>query len=661
MSDASPRFRQDLEATTIEADGVPCVDVRDPQSGTNFRFYDFEYQLALQLNGQPLGDVTAWASAAYGVDLTVDGISEFAGRLSELGFLETMDTPAAADETPARGTKSSEELDSAEAEWMTTEGAQTAQFVPDPAMLDSPSEQTPVAPELPTLGGEDGAAARPSIGVTSEERTPPPAPRLFDIPMPGAKAPVPPPPPPAAPSEASTAPSLPAVNAFAPGGIKPSLNWAIDLEGKLEPEDDKKRPAPPADPADTKTPPPLPRPAPAAPPPGARATPTPAGVSERRQPPAPEAVQMTAFASDAAARKPKAVAARIIIVAILLAFVVGIVYFVRSREAARIPQAAARVRVLSPKPAAVYRWFSGRGTVTDHEARTLAFESSGTLADLLPPGTPFAAGEIIGRLRGAQPIEALLSRQRARLAFYQQLRDSMRAANNQPELRQAEIKLADKQRLIDDSLAGLAKLVVRASEPGEVVETLVKVGTPVRARVPLVKVKGRMLHGEFELDREEIASVDKLGFCRVEVVGLGPRASNAEQPAAGGSAADVGSPEAQTGPRFIDCTVEKSAAVGSKLRVTLPDNQGLVPGQPLRLARQRHDAVFPIPAAAVSGSGGRRSLWVVSATGTAERRDVVVADVADDALVSEGLRVGDEVILDAPADLRAGAPVVVER
>ena len=57
MDDASPRFRQDLESSATEADGVACVDVTDPKTGTNFRFYDFEYQLALQLNGQPLGDV----------------------------------------------------------------------------------------------------------------------------------------------------------------------------------------------------------------------------------------------------------------------------------------------------------------------------------------------------------------------------------------------------------------------------------------------------------------------------------------------------------------------------------------------------------------------------------------------------------------------------
>ena len=105
MDDASPRYRQDLEAAATEAEGVACVDVRDPRTGTNFRFYDFEYQLALQFNGQPLRDIVAWASEAYGVDLTVDGINEFAGRLAELGFLEAAaGAPASLDATPTVGT-----------------------------------------------------------------------------------------------------------------------------------------------------------------------------------------------------------------------------------------------------------------------------------------------------------------------------------------------------------------------------------------------------------------------------------------------------------------------------------------------------------------------------------------------------------------------------
>jgi multidrug efflux pump subunit AcrA (membrane-fusion protein) len=663
MDDASPRFRQDLESSNTETDGVACVDVTDPKTGTNFRFYDFEYQLAQQLNGQPFGDVISWASAAFGVDLTVEGIKEFAGRLSELGFLEA-----------------GSELDDAEAEWVAAEGAKTAQFVPDPGMLDSPSEHTPVAPMLPTLEADAAATEAPEPKPAEAPTAPM---KLFDIPMPAA-APAAPPAPARASAPTNDVPNpQPSIkSAFAPSTAKPSASWAMDLDDNLKPAGEKTAPAPDAPAArdaaaDTMTPPPLPRLPDTAATPPPLAKPAPVGAPERRQPPAPDAVQMAAFTPDAAAAEKapekKGNAKMIVIILLLLAAAaIGIGIFMRER--ARLPQAVS-VRVLSPKPAAVYRWFSGSGTVTDHEARTLAFESPGTLAELLPPGTAFVAGDILGRLRGAQPVEALLGRQRARLAFYQQMRDSMRAANNQPELRQAEIKLADKQRLVDETIGSLAKLVVRASEPGEVVETFAKVGMPVRANAPMLRVKGRVLHGEFVLDGtgDMVTIASQLRFCRVEVIGLGPHASNAESPSKAGTAADVGSPDAQATPRFIDCTNVAVLATGArKLRVTLPDNLGLVPGQPLRLARERFDAVFPIPAGAVGGSEGHRTIWIARPAGTAELRDVVVADgepaaeasridLREDVLVTDGMHVGDEVIVDAPATLMPGASIAVER
>src|SRR5579863_3980215 len=200
MSEASPRFRQDLTVSPTEADGVACVDVSDPKTGANFRLYDFEYQLALQLNGQPVAQVTDWASKIYGADLTADGINEFAARLAELGFLEmgtlggspnppatgsveqgspsptqsgtlasagpraplpatvmratTVSSPAPAQPAPVEDDAS----DAAEAEWESAQGAKTAQFVPDPAMLDGAPEPTPVVP-LDLLKVADGTPA----------------------------------------------------------------------------------------------------------------------------------------------------------------------------------------------------------------------------------------------------------------------------------------------------------------------------------------------------------------------------------------------------------------------------------------------------------------------------------------------------------------------
>jgi len=689
MDEASPRFRQDLVAATTEADGVPCVDVSDPGTGTSFRFYDFEYQLALQLNGQPLRAVTAWASEAYGVDLTAEGVGEFAGRLAELGFLEAAapvaapaeatPAPSAVTPPPSAVTPPPEEaapppadsLDNAEAEWMTTEGAQTATFIPDAAMFDSPGEPTPVAPDLPRVEAELAAARNGKLFdiPTAANRAPT---REMPIPVVPDAAKNPAPPVRAARPPAAAAPAVPVP--AAPTATKPASTWAADLDDNLQGGHPGAPTAPPMPRAtmgaEQLTPPPIPPPPFGMPPtPSLSASPEPrttgmhpsaAGHGERRQPPAPDAVQMTPFTDEAAAAaKPRTRQTRTMIWVVLVLAAAGIGYLAWSRMQARTPEVVS-VRVMSPRPAAVYRWFSGQGTVTDYETRTLSVPNPGTLAELLPSGSTFAGGELLGKLRGATPLEGLLARARARVSFYQQMRESMRAAGNHVELRQAEIKLAEKQRLVEEAAAALAKLTVRATEPGEIVETMAKVGGYVRAGAPLVRVKGRVLHGEFALDQDDAAIARDLAFCRVEVVGLGPRASNAEARGASDTAADTGSPDAQAGPRFIDCTLAKDGG-RDKLRVVLPANVGLVPGQPLRLARQRFDAVFPIPPALVSDGGAHKTVWVAGHGGVAEQRDVTLADVADEALIASGLQVGDEVIVDAPASLRPGAAIAVER
>src|SRR5260221_8015668 len=100
MGDASPRFRQDLTAVAAEADGVACVDVEDPASGNRFRFYDFEYAMATQMDGRPYADIVAWAAQTYGLELTEDGVYQFAQQLEGMGFLEptVMDAPFAGED-----------------------------------------------------------------------------------------------------------------------------------------------------------------------------------------------------------------------------------------------------------------------------------------------------------------------------------------------------------------------------------------------------------------------------------------------------------------------------------------------------------------------------------------------------------------------------------
>ena len=186
-----------------EADGVACVDVSDPRTGSSFRLYDFEYQLALQLNGQPVAQVTDWASKTYGADLTAEGITEFAARLvswdfssrprrprlRQLGLRWTEGSdaqtviragneaaspaapapaePAPAAPAPAEPASAEDDAsDGGAAEWESAQAAKTAQFVPDLAMLDSAPEPTPVVP-LDVLKLTSGIAAAPEGAPTA--------------------------------------------------------------------------------------------------------------------------------------------------------------------------------------------------------------------------------------------------------------------------------------------------------------------------------------------------------------------------------------------------------------------------------------------------------------------------------------------------------------
>ncbi len=83
-----PRLRPELQATPADEEGVRFFDVRDPSSGHAMRLYDFEWQLASQLDGQrSLDDVAEWAKRALELDVTRASLAAYAARLAELGFL----------------------------------------------------------------------------------------------------------------------------------------------------------------------------------------------------------------------------------------------------------------------------------------------------------------------------------------------------------------------------------------------------------------------------------------------------------------------------------------------------------------------------------------------------------------------------------------------
>ena len=667
MDDASPRFRKDLEASATEADGVACVDVRDPSTGTNFRFYDFEYQLALQFNGQPLRDVTVWASR----DLRRRSDRGRHQRVRGAAVRAGVPGDRRAARRPTRRRRSARklaDLDNAEAEWMSAEGAKTATFVPDPGCSIRPPTSRrsrpssllddEASPRRRADGRSDAAARQTASRPTRRGAAPVRHPVARRDGARRRRTP-------ARPTtrhrrqrarEARGAGER-AREAGRRLGRGPRRHAAIAGRG-AHPGRAPRRPRA----VDQKTP--TARsglasasPAGAAPPPAA---PAPPGLPSAGSRPRPKPSRWRRSRrrarrggqAEAARRDGSSASSSCCWRSRASRTACG------RREHSRVPQAV-RVRVLSPKPAAVYRWFSGRGTVTDHEARTLAFDSAGT------PGRAAAARNGVrgGRHPGpaarratdrgaAQPHSGRASRSISRCATACARRTTSPSCARRRSSWRTSSGWSTRRPPASRSWS------CAPSEPGEVVETLAKVGTPVQGeRAARARQGADAARRVRARRRRRSPTAAKLGFCRVEVVGLGPRASNAERRprrtarrptrlarSAGGAALRrLHRREARAGTR-------------KKLRVALPDNLGLVPGQPLRLARQRYDAVFPVPAAArqrrrrATGRSGSRARPAPPSGATSS-----VADAADDALVSDGLRVGDEVIVDAPADLRAGA------
>jgi multidrug efflux pump subunit AcrA (membrane-fusion protein) len=103
MSLDRPRFRRDLLAVPLEADGQRYVEVRDPSTGGSFRLYDIEYRVALAFDGLAFAQIIPWLRLATGLELAEDELREFASRLAELGLLDPDADGAPAPRIPAPG------------------------------------------------------------------------------------------------------------------------------------------------------------------------------------------------------------------------------------------------------------------------------------------------------------------------------------------------------------------------------------------------------------------------------------------------------------------------------------------------------------------------------------------------------------------------------
>jgi hypothetical protein len=482
MSLEKPRFRRDLEAVPFEADGERYVEVRDVAAGWSYCFYDFEYRVALALDGLPLDKVTPWVKLSTGLELQVDQLQAFVERLQEMGFLEGEPESMVAEGSPAADDVPT--ADEVVMEDMVVGGqADQPEAETSSAPSLSPAESTPSLAELRSLLEAPGLQPIAPSAPQAERRSDLPKP------SPDLREPL---------AEVSAASALPEDRGVAAEAAPPAI-VAMDstafpvLPAPRSPAPEVVSPegAPASGPLPWTTPRPLMTPVPVT------FGPIVEQPSSRRR----LRRSMVLFGS-------LGVLAAVAMLALVLPFLF-------SAQAPPKP----RVRTLAAAPGTIFRYFDGAGVVTAVPGLTLKFPASGKVIRLVSTGSAVASGDVAAAVEAARPLQEQLTRQRERLAFHQQMAEAMHQVGNTQE----EEKQAAKVELLHDKIAktlrALADVAVVVEAPGVVEETFAREGDVVVAGSPALLLHAAGFRAAFEFPRQQTASARRLGFCQIEAEG----------------------------------------------------------------------------------------------------------------------------------------------
>ncbi len=609
MPRAKPRFRRDLDAVPVEDQGERYVDVRDPETGGTFRFYDFEYRVALAFDGLTLDRVVPWVKLSTGLELQVDQLQAFAARLEEMGFLEHEAAPAAAPATPSRPDakvplpEPPSEIASAIAAMVdrASDGEVAASDVEAPAEVEVPPRAT----------GDDVAASRPDDNAEDAVSAPQQDKVVADgVPAPGEAE---------ATSRADAVegraqPESEAREERAPPleqpAHAPATNAAMDSTAFPV------LPTPPPRPMQISTtpagaPPPFTTPRPALTP--APFTYGPAPTVEQPSPRKRLRRSLVLFGS-------LGVLAAGAVLAIVLPFLFS------TQDPPR-----PRVRVLAAAPLTILRYFDGAGVVQVVPGVTLKFPAPGKVIHMASVGSAVGAGDVVASVESARPLLDRLTHQRERLAFYQQMAEAMHQVGNTKEEEQQTAKVALRNEKIAKTLGALADVAVVVKAPGLVEKTFAREGDTAAAGSPALRLHSAGYRAIFQLPRRQFAQARRLGFCLVKVDGY-----------------------------VFDCTQTEEASDETHLAVSIGSIPPSLQGKDAYLARARFDNAILVPAGAVLRTGSRDEVLVVSPQSRIEPRVVTIAERdSTEAIVVQGLDPGDNIVVEAASDLRTGARVAV--
>ena len=653
-----PRFRRDLEAVPLEADGQRYIEVRDPTTGGSFRLYDFEYHVALAFDGLAFDKIIPWLKLATGLHLRESELREFAARLRELGFLEPDADGAPAARPALRGETALAEPvavathdESSEPDVGVSPPSEVivptvaeAEAAPEPLAAASGSELMSAASieAIPAMPAAMPAEVAPELAETPEVAV------LEAVAAPEEAAPVPA----EAPEEAvpelvagsTEAAPEPAAALDEPitepvAGLEAeafSLAVVTEEPGPSAPESEPAEPEPaPPRRLDSTAFPVLPTPPPGSvePPPPRSLTPRVVTPPARPVPPSyvtpsPSTLGPLLVAQQAALRRRQRRSLLlfgslgVIAAAAVLALVLP--FFFPPHGPPR-----ADVRTLAAVPGTVYRYFAGTGAVSPLPGPVMKFPTAGKVTRIVTPGTALAVGDIAAAVEAAKHLQNQLARQRERLAFSQQIAEAMHQVGNSAEEERQAAKVEERKARIAKILRALAQVAVVASVAGEVEETFTREGETVEAGSLALRLRSAGHRATFELPGAQAAEARRLAFCQVGLDGY-----------------------------VLDCTPAHDRADDARLSVEIPSLPAALLGRPARLVRARFDGAVALPAAAIVNAGRHHQVFVVSPNGRVEVRPVTVAEQSStEAIVVQGLDAGENVILEPAANLRPGLQV----
>jgi multidrug efflux pump subunit AcrA (membrane-fusion protein) len=313
-------------------------------------------------------------------------------------------------------------------------------------------------------------------------------------------------------------------------------------------------------------------------------------------------------------------AGSIIGILLVLAAVGGIIAYVKLMGGA-----AAKVTTVVATPREVVRLYDGAATMKKSDGQTLSFGEAGKVSDVVAAGTEAKAGMPLATLDSYAKVEKDLADVKDRLGYYEKALGAAKAKNDAEGAKQAELKVAEKKKLLAELEARAGKVRLVAPGPGTVAQVMVAAGADAKAGEPVVRLADKRNIVEFKLPSPDAAAM-KQG------------AAVTLQPAAGG--APLAGRVARTD--------------GDTITVELVDDAAAKPGDSLRLVKARVTNVIPVPAAALVKHDGNDVVFVLSDGAVHEHKVTVVDKTGTEVLVGSGLTSGDQVVSSGADGLKDG-------